>query len=199
VSGRRAVFLDRDGVVNELVPDPVTGNPESPLRVHDVRLVPGAATAVSDLKRAGYLVISVSNQPAAAKGLVSEADLATVQRRVVEILGASGAEFDDSEWCLHHPDATVERLRGPCPCRKPAPGMLLHAAGQHAVDLAASWMVGDTDADIEAGRAAGCRTVLVTHSGSAHKRRGDVAPDYQVADLAEAARTIVSVDHGRAP
>jgi D-glycero-D-manno-heptose 1,7-bisphosphate phosphatase len=85
--------------------------------------------------------------------------------------------------CLHHPDGVVAELSGPCECRKPAPGMLLDAARELGLDLDRSWMVGDTDADIEAGRAAGCRTALIVHPGSAHKRSEAAPADLEGPDL----------------
>jgi D-glycero-D-manno-heptose 1,7-bisphosphate phosphatase len=186
------VFVDRDGVINELVPDPLSGRPESPLRLADLRLVPGASAALERLTNAGRPLIGVSNQPAAAKGLVSLQELEAVQARVLELLAAEGVRFDAFKVCLHHPDAVVPELMGDCECRKPAPGMLLEAARELDLDPAASWMVGDTDGDVAAGRAAGCRTVLVEYPGSAHKRNGDPRPDTIVRDLAAAATFIVA-------
>ncbi len=190
---RPAAFLDRDGVIGELVPDPVSGLPESPLRVADVRLMPSAADGLRALRAAGFLLVGVSNQPAAAKGKVSEAEIAAVQRRVVALLAAEAVELDAFELCLHHPDGIVPALTGRCDCRKPAPGMLLAAAAELAIDLERSWMLGDTDSDVRAGTAAGCRTVLVEHPGSAHKRSGAAAPDLVASDLGGAAAAILSV------
>jgi D-glycero-D-manno-heptose 1,7-bisphosphate phosphatase len=155
VSGRPAAFLDRDGVLNELVPDPSSGQPESPLRADDVRLLPGVAAAANELARAGYALVCVSNQPAAAKGKVSVEQLHAVHARVLDLLGRDGVRLDASRLCLHHPDGSISELSGPCDCRKPAPGMLLDAAEALGLDLAASWMLGDTDTDVAAGRAAG--------------------------------------------
>jgi D-glycero-D-manno-heptose 1,7-bisphosphate phosphatase len=186
-----AVFVDRDGVVNELVPDPGTGRPESPLRVADVRLIAGAADALRDLAAAGWSLVGVSNQPGAAKGYISLEELHAVQARVLELLAHKGVRFDDFRLCLHHPEATVPELSGPCDCRKPAPGMLLDAARELELDLGASWMVGDTDGDVAAGAAAGCRTVLVEHRDSAHKRTAQLQPDAAVTDLTAAARIIL--------
>lgn len=186
-----AVFVDRDGVINELVPDPRTGRPESPLSVAGVRLIHGAADALRSLARAGWTLVGVSNQPSAAKGYISLNELQAVQTRVIALLGAEGVYFDDFRLCLHHPEATVPELRGPCDCRKPAPGMLLAAAGDLGVDLGASWMIGDTDSDVEAGRAAGCHTLLVEHRDSAHKRTAQLRPDAVVTDLTAAARFIL--------
>jgi D-glycero-D-manno-heptose 1,7-bisphosphate phosphatase len=163
----RAVFLDRDGVINDLVPDPDTGTPESPYSADEVRLMPDAAEAIKQLHDAGYLLVAVSNQPAAAKGIASTEQLQAVHNRIVELLAAEGAALDDWRYCFHHPDFT-----GPCDCRKPEPGMLLDAAREHDIDLSQSWMVGDADRDIEAGQRAGVRTVLVEHPGSAHRRKG---------------------------
>jgi D-glycero-D-manno-heptose 1,7-bisphosphate phosphatase len=183
--GRAAVFLDRDGVLNELVPDPATGVPESPLRVADVRLIPGAAAATGRLAQLGFVLVCVSNQPAAAKGKVSVAQLQAVHERVLELLGERNVRLTASHLCLHHEDGVVPELTGPCDCRKPAPGMLLKGSHELGLDLDISWMVGDTDADIQAGKAAGCMTLLIRHPGSVHKRLQAVAPDLTAGCLAE--------------
>jgi D-glycero-D-manno-heptose 1,7-bisphosphate phosphatase len=187
VSGRAAVFLDRDGVLNELVPDSASGKPESPLRVEDVRLLAGVATAAHRLARTGFVLACVSNQPAAAKGLVSIEELLAVHQRVIDLLASVGVVLETSRLCLHHPRGVIPGLSGPCACRKPAPGMLLDAAGALGVDLGISWMVGDTDADVGAGQAAGCKTVLIMHASSEHKRLSGIQPDLLAADLARAA------------
>jgi D-glycero-D-manno-heptose 1,7-bisphosphate phosphatase len=189
---RPAVFVDRDGVLNELVPDPESGLPESPLRPADVRLRPGVAPPLKELAAAGYLLVGVSNQPAAAKRKVTLEQLAAVQSRVLELLDADGAHFDDFKLCLHHPEGTVEGLAGPCDCRKPAPGMLLEAAAEQSIDLAGSWMIGDTDTDVEAGRNAGVRTVLLEYPGSSHKRSGGAEPSFQSNDLQGAIGAILN-------
>jgi D-glycero-D-manno-heptose 1,7-bisphosphate phosphatase len=183
---RRAIFLDRDGTLNELVPDPVTGSPESPLHPDDVTLIPGAAAAVQRLAGAGWLLVGVSNQPAAAKGTATLRDIEAVQQRVLQLLSQAGAYFEDFLVCLHHPDGRSGDFGGECDCRKPKPGMLIAAARSHEIDLARSWMIGDTDTDVLAGHAAGCSTVLLEHQSSAHKRSGSVAADVKQADLASA-------------
>jgi D-glycero-D-manno-heptose 1,7-bisphosphate phosphatase len=188
---RAAAFLDRDGVLNELVPDPLTGAPESPLDPRDVALVPGAAEAALKLRGAGYLLIGVSNQPAAAKGLVSLDTLQRVQARVLKLLAAEGVSFDAFQICHHHPAGVVPELTVACDCRKPAPGMLVDAARELEVELAPSWMIGDTDADVAAGAAAGCHTILIEHSASAHKRVLEPAPELRAADLQEAAALLL--------
>jgi D-glycero-D-manno-heptose 1,7-bisphosphate phosphatase len=189
----RAVFLDRDGVLNDPVLDPVDGRPESPLRADDVVLAEGAVEGCLMLHDAGFALLVASNQPAAAKGKATREDLRAVHDRVVSLLTASGVTIDDWRYCLHHPGATDPELLGdPCGCRKPAPGMLLELAAAHAVDLGASWMVGDSDADVGAGLAAGCSTVLIEHPGSSHRRTGQPAPAALARNLSRAAAFICS-------
>jgi D-glycero-D-manno-heptose 1,7-bisphosphate phosphatase len=181
---RAAAFLDRDGVLNELVPNPVSGAHESPLRVADVRLVPGAAAAAARLAQLGLALVCVSNQPAAAKGEVSVARLHEIHGRVVELLGQQGVRLAASRLCMHHEQGVVPELSGKCDCRKPAPWMLLDAARALAIDLRISWMVGDTDADIAAGKAAGCRTLLIRNPDSFHKRLQGIGADLAADSLA---------------
>jgi D-glycero-D-manno-heptose 1,7-bisphosphate phosphatase len=181
----RAVLLDRDGVLNDPVHDPVDGTPESPLRAEDVVLAEGAAEGCRALLDAGLRLGVVSNQPAAAKGKATLQDLRAVHERVVELLGAEGVTIGTWHYCHHHPEAVVATLRGPCDCRKPAPGMLLAAAHDLGVAPAACWMAGDGDADMEAGRAAGCRTLLVEHPLTAHRRARAVPGDAGARNLWE--------------
>lgn len=185
MSGRPGAFLDRDGTLNEFVPDPDSGLPESPLRVVDVRLIEGAAAAARQLAHAGFALVCVSNQPAAAKGKVSLERLLAVHERVLELLREEAVQFDAVHVCLHHPQGVLAELAGPCDCRKPAPGMLLDAAEELGLDLASSWMLGDTDSDVLAGHAAGCRTVLIEHPGSAHKRIAEASPELRAVNLAD--------------
>jgi D-glycero-D-manno-heptose 1,7-bisphosphate phosphatase len=190
---RRAVFLDRDGVLNDPALDPVDGRLESPLHAADVVLAEGALEGCRTLRDGGFLLLVASNQPAAAKGKATRDDLRGVHERVVSLLTAAGVTIDDWRYCLHHPQATDPELLGdPCGCRKPAPGMLLDLAQAHGIDLAASWMVGDSDGDIGAGLAAGCSTVLIEHPGSAHRRTGQPAPAALARNLSRAAAFICS-------
>lgn len=187
-----AIFLDRDGTLNELVSDPVSGEAESPLHVGDVMLVLGAAQGAKRLCDAGWRLIGVSNQPAAAKGAVSLEQLDQVQARVLTLTAGLGVEFEDFLICHHHPNGVVIELSRECDCRKPKPGLLLQAATEHGVDLSASWMIGDTDADVLAGQAAGCHTMLLEHPASSHKRGGQVKPTAIAGNLADAASQILS-------
>jgi D-glycero-D-manno-heptose 1,7-bisphosphate phosphatase len=190
--GRPAAFLDRDGTLNEAVLDPESGKPESPLSVADVRLLPGVAAAAASLADAGYALVCVSNQPAAAKGKVTIPELLAIHERVIALLAERGARVETSLLCPHHPDGVLGGLAGPCRCRKPAPGMLLDAAGALELDLGRSWMLGDTDADVGAGRGAGCLTAMIEYPASAHKRSGQPSADLLAANLEDAAAQLLA-------
>lgn len=172
---RPAVFIDRD---DTLVADP--GYIDHPDKV---RLLPGAAETVRRFRELGYLVVLVSNQSGVARGLFTEEQLQRVHQRLLELLAAEGATLDDAFYCpfLDGPEAVVEAYRKDSDWRKPRPGMLLAAAERHELDLRRSWMIGDSSRDMEAGRAAGCRTVLVGAAGG-----NAAAADFVAADLREA-------------
>ena len=190
----RAVFLDRDGVINALVADPASGRPESPYRPEDVSLVPGALEALRLLRGLGVPLAVVSNQPSAAKGTATLDDLARVHEAVMRLLGEGGVVVDEVRYCFHHPKGTDPDLGGPCDCRKPLPGLITQAADALGLDEAAlgrSWLIGDSDVDVEAGRAAGLHTVLVEEPLSAHRRHGTRA-DRTAPDVLEAARIVAA-------
>lgn len=150
----KAVFLDRDGVINQEAPDGgyVT-------RWEDFHFLTGAIEGITQLKKAGFCVIVVTNQRCVAKGLLTEEELAVLHRRMTDELGQGGATIDALYYCPHE-------LEPPCGCRKPEPGMLLEAARSWNIDLAASWMIGDSDCDIQAGKNAGCRTARLSDKDS---------------------------------
>lgn len=160
---------------------------ESPLAARDVRLAAGAADAVRALAAAGFRVVVVSNQPAAAKRQVDRAVLDEIHATVERALADAGARVDAWRYCFHHPDAGDA-----CDCRKPQPGLLLAAASELEIDLAASWMVGDADTDVEAGLRAGTKTVLIENPLSAHRRNGGGGDaNARAGTLADAARLIL--------
>jgi D-glycero-D-manno-heptose 1,7-bisphosphate phosphatase len=146
----RAAFLDRDGVINRKAREG-----EYVTRWSEVEILPGVAEAIARLNHAGFRVIVVSNQRCVAKGLISTTDLEDLHEKVRGVLAGGGATIDAIYYCPHEKVPV-------CRCRKPAPGMLMDAARDHEIDLKASWMIGDSEADIAAGQAAGCKTVLVT-------------------------------------
>lgn len=167
--GHRAVFLDRDGVLNR--PIVIDGRPFPPRRIEDLEMSQGAPEACAALKSAGFLLIVVTNQPDIARGTLAVEELSALHASLLTRIA-----LDAVLWCPHD-DVDA------CPCRKPAPGMLIEAAARFDIALADSVMVGDRWRDIEAGRRAGCRTVFVD-AGYAERRPDD--PDLTVACLAEA-------------
>jgi len=175
-----AIFLDRDGLLNELVLYQDSNERESPRSPEDLRLRPGAIDLVRGLHDAGWPLFLVSNQPSAAKGKTTLASLKAVHEAFLGTLLPS--VFVEAFYCYHHPEAVVFELKGPCPCRKPNPYFLHLAAEIHGLDLSKSWMVGDQDIDIACGGAAGCRTILVPNPDSAAKR-GQEVPDRICDDL----------------
>lgn len=181
-----AVFLDRDGVLIDLAFDKEDQTYESPISVEQISLANGAAEGVAAIREAGWEIVVVSNQPVVAKGKVTEEGFEEMHGRVVRLLADEGVEIDHWRYCFHHPKASVESLRGPCRCRKPKPGMILEAADELGLDLQKSWMIGDSDTDIEAGRAAGCKTLLIEYRKSAHRRSGAGSPDLRASNLMEA-------------
>ncbi len=171
---KRAVFLDRDGVINAAVVR--DGKPYPPANVDEMQILPGVPAALNDLKRAGYELIVVTNQPDVARGTQTREAIDAIHARL------RGELPLDAVYCCLHDD--VEQ----CACRKPAPGMLLDAARERDVDLAASFMVGDRWRDIAAGASAGCRTVFVDYQ---YNERQPPAFDAKVTSLAEAAAWIL--------
>ncbi|MEP6892143.1 MAG: HAD family hydrolase [Gaiellaceae bacterium] len=188
----RAVFLDRDGVIVELVWDEDDGTFESPNLKDDIKLVPAAADAIRRIRFLDYRTVVVSNQPGAAKERVSREDLLQAHGEVVRLLAEQGVQIDDYRYCLHHPEGRDPSLAGACECRKPLPGMLLQAAAALEIDLSQSWMIGDSDTDAEAGRLAGCTTILIENPRSAHRRSADSHADYRVEDVARAVAIVAS-------
>ena len=157
----KAIFLDRDGVINELVYHQEQEVIDSPFTVRQFKLLPGVAKAIKSLRQAGYLVILISNQPGMAKGQITAETFEKIQKKMKIEMGKAGASLDGEYYCFHHPEAAIKRYKIKCDCRKPAPGLLLKAAREMNIELGHSWMIGDNLSDIQAGKAAGCRTVLL--------------------------------------
>ena len=172
----RAVFLDRDGVLNRAIVR--NGKPHTPAGLKDLEILPGVPEALRTLRAAGFLLIVVTNQPDVARG--------TQTREAVEAIDAAlraALPLDDIFVCYHDdPDD--------CDCRKPRPGLLIRAADKYRIDLAASFMIGDRWKDIEAGRRAGCRTILVDCDFA--EKGPETKPDHCVRALPEAAALICS-------
>ncbi len=187
-SKRPAVFVDRD---NTLIHDP------GYLRHADhVRLLAGVGEAVAQLRNAGFPVVVVTNQSGVARGYLTEEELAAVHQRMQELLQAAGSGVDAIYFCpyLTGPDAIVEEYRKDSDLRKPRPGMLQRAAIDMNLDLSASWMIGDSERDIQAGKAVGCRTILMGNGNLA----SDPPPDFTAASFAKAAEVVLKETKRRA-
>ncbi len=188
---RPAVFMDRDGVLN-VDADPVASGEQ-------LRLLPSVAEAIRRINRSEHLAVVATNQPAIAKGFISEADLAGVHAKLEALLGAEHALLDRIYFCPHHPEKGFAGERPeykiPCKCRKPEPGMLLAAAAELNIDLGRSFMIGDRSADILAGARAGCRTILVRSGAAGQDGRYPCRPDFVCSDLAEAVTVVLDRRH----
>ena len=174
--GRRAVFLDRDGVLNRAVVR--DGTPHPPASVEELEIYPEAAGALERLKQAGYLLIVVTNQPDIARGTQTRAMVDQINAAL-----AAALPLDEFQVCPH--DSADH-----CPCRKPRPGMVLEAAARHAVDLGRSFLVGDRWRDIDCGAAAGVRTVLLDRTYQ--ERAPEHPPDFVTDSIAGAAEWILA-------
>ncbi len=170
----RAVFLDRDGVICYDV-----HYMSSPAQF---MLMPGVGEGIKKLNEVGFLIIVVTNQSGLKRGLITEENLNKIHERMVKELSAYGAKIDDIYVCPCLPEED-------CECRKPRPGMLLEAAKKHGIDLKSSFMIGDKQIDAEAGKAAGCTTILITDDPEAKA-------DYKVKSFKEAVEIIMSETKG---
>jgi D-glycero-D-manno-heptose 1,7-bisphosphate phosphatase len=179
----RAVFLDRDGVINQRPPEGgyIT-------RWEDFHILSGVTEGIALLNRAGFSVVVITNQRCVAKGMITETDLLRMHARMTDDLARAGAKIDATFYCPHETEP-------PCDCRKPAPGMLLSAARLHGIDLRKSWMIGDSDNDVEAGLNAGCKTarviaIDVTSEERARISEATIRADITASSLFDAIRQI---------
>jgi D-glycero-D-manno-heptose 1,7-bisphosphate phosphatase len=189
----RAVFLDRDGVINAMCWDPDHGLVDSPSRPEEFRLLPGVTEALHDLRALGFRLVVVSNQPGIAKGKLTLRLLEAITHTMCAALRDAGIELDGIYYCLHHPEAIVPAYRHACDCRKPRPGLLRQAACNLGLDPARSYMVGDGVTDVLAGKAAGCTTIWLGRLKCDVCRvmqEADARPDHVTTTLREAAQLI---------
>lgn len=185
---QKAIFLDRDGTINEYV---------GFLRnIDDFRLLPGSTEAIARINASPYLTIVATNQPVIARGEVTFTELEEIHKKMETELGKDGAYLDDIFFCPHHPhkgyEGEVPELKIDCDCRKPKIGMLKAAADKYNIDLSASWYIGDTTMDIQTGKNAGMKTILVQTGEAGNDRKYDASPDYVAADLIKAIKHILN-------
>ena len=176
---KKAIFLDRDGVINKEVS--YLSNP------NDFEFIEGSIKALKILKQKGFLIIIITNQAGIARGFFTEETLEAIHSKMIRILKQNNIELDDIYYCPHHPEFT-----GPCDCRKPNTGMLLKAQLEYNIDLTNSYIVGDTLNDIQTGKAARCKTVLVLtgYGKEEQKNIGTIIPDMIFKNLKEFAINI---------
>ena len=187
--GGRAVFLDKDGTLIENVPynvDPTL-----------IRFTTGAVEGLRLLGDRGYRLFVVSNQPGVALGRFSEQALSRVERHISEELGERGVSLEGFYYCPHHPQGALPGYAVRCSCRKPDSGLLTQAAREHGIELTRSWMVGDILDDIEAGRRARCRTILINNGNETEwDLSGERWPEALAEDLLSAAQIILASGAG---
>ena len=186
-SFQRAVFLDKDGTLIENLS--FNTNPAK------IRLSPGAGSALQRLQQLGYQLLVVSNQSGIGRGLFDEAALEGVHARLASLLAAFDVRLNGFYYCPHWLHSMKAQYAYLCQCRKPAPGLLIQAARRHSLDLTQCWMVGDILDDVEAGRRAGCRTVLIDNGNETEWECSAVRRPHRLAkDLPDAADIISRYD-----
>jgi D-glycero-D-manno-heptose 1,7-bisphosphate phosphatase len=180
----KAIFIDKDGT---LIPDiPYNVDPGK------ISLQEGALAGLHQLQEAGYLLIIISNQSGVARGIFKEEALIHVQHKIESLLAEKGVVLNGFYYCPHYPDSSIKEYSVECDCRKPQPGMLLKAALDFNIDLTRSWMIGDILNDVEAGKKAGCKTVLIDNGNTVvHLDNPIRIPDYKAKNIEEAAAQIL--------
>ncbi len=177
-----AIFLDRDGTLNVEV--------ERVRTPDDLELIPGAVEAIRTINRSGLRAILITNQAVLARGDCDEPGLRQIHAKLETLLGRGGAWLDAIYYCPHHPHrgyaGEVPELKIDCECRKPKPGMILQAKQDFNLDLARSWMIGDSALDVRTARATGMRSVLVRTGKAGSDLSPDESPDYTFDSLREA-------------
>lgn len=185
----KAIFLDRDGVINHPVFNPRTNEYEAPHNETDFLLFPGVIESLKELHRLNYKLFLVSNQPDYAKGKASLESLHTVHKRMHKIFLDNNINFTEYFYCYHHPLGIVPEYSVICQCRKPGDLFLQQACLKYSLDLSDSWMIGDRDIDVFCGQSVSTKTILVYQKHSENKA-GQSKPDYRVNSLKEAVEII---------
>ena len=184
---QKAIFLDRDGTINEYV--------GFLRKEEDFRLIPGVSEAIKKINNSGYLAIVVTNQPVIARGEVTEEELEEIHKKMETLLGLDGAYIDDIYYCPHHPDKGFEgeipELKIECDCRKPKTGMLEKAAREHNIDLSSSIMIGDSTLDIKMAENAEMQSILLKTGQKGEDGKYDVSPTLIAEDLNDAINKII--------
>ena len=195
----KAVFLDRDGVINAMVYNTDYGIIDSPANPGEFKLLPGVGKAIKCINVMGFLTIVISNQPGIAKGKFTHKILETIDKKMKEELAKYGVGLDKVYYCFDHPEAVILEYRKNSPYRKPEPGLLLKAAEEFKIDFASSFMIGDGLVDVQTGKRAGCKTILLGRlKCDLCKLMEDLKtkPSFIVPNLAEAVKLIEKLERG---
>lgn len=188
----RAVFLDRDGVINV--------DAGFVCRFEDFRLIPGVEAALQKLSQTDFKIVIVSNASVVGRGMCMEKDFLVFRDTYMSFLKDKGIRIDRVHHCFHHPEHGIGKYGVDCDCRKPKPGMLASGIKEFDIDAAGSYMVGDKRSDIAAGSAMGCKTILVeTGSGGKGGAGCEVTPDFVVKDLQAAVELILGQSNSLSP
>ena len=179
---KKAIFLDRDGVLNELVMNQDTGVYEPPHTPDDLVIFPFVIDSLQTLQNAGFYLFLISNQPDYAKGKTTLENIRAVHERFDSTLKSAGIRFHEYYYCYHHPQGIVPGYSFDCECRKPKPYFLLRAVRDYGIDLENSWMIGDRDSDIECGKSAGTNTIMIDYPHSSGSR-GSSNPNFTVKSI----------------
>lgn len=158
---KKAIFIDRDGVIIKMHYDLEFGTVDTPTAVKQVEFIPNIFEFLQFAKERAYLLILVSNQPGVGIKKINLRTHNAIKEFISKSLYRKGISFDGQYYCMHHPYATLTKYKKICTCRKPKPGLILKAAKEHNIDLNKSWVIGDGVHDIVAGNAAGCKTILI--------------------------------------
>ncbi len=187
----KAVFLDRDGVINYPVLNPNTGNFEAPFKVQDLKLFPNVIESLKELQALNFKLFIITNQPDYAKGKAKLEDLKAIEKELLDILKKNSIEITEYFACFHHPNGVVPEYTCKCLCRKPGTLFLDQGKEKYNIDMKSSWMLGDRDTDIECGSSAGVKTILIYSEYSVSENNaGKSNPSYKAKDLHEAVRII---------
>lgn len=199
-SMNKAFFLDRDGVIIQMVYDLESGYIHTVLNPNQVQFVPGVFELLKETKRLGYKNIVISNQPNIGLKRISRDNFEKVKRKINQELEKQSLTLDGEYYCFHHPFADTKEYRIKCNCRKPDPGLILKAAKEHNVDLKQSFMIGDGVNDVIAGYRAGCKTILIANLLEAEylrlleKNLHGIKPDFIVKNLKEVKRIVQTLE-----
>jgi D-glycero-D-manno-heptose 1,7-bisphosphate phosphatase len=188
----KAIFLDRDGVINPNVVNKANGKWESPYFPEDFVLFPWTVQALQLLQKNEFKLFLISNQPAYAKGTASLENIQAIQTKLHSVLMDNQIFFAEYYYCYHHPLGIVPELSIKCSCRKPGALFLNKAKNAYSLSMSLSWMIGDRDTDIICGQVAGTRTIMIVNQNELLKNRiPESTPDYKAANLLEAADIII--------